>query len=106
MLSSSAVRALTVAAVMWSLAACAATAPYVYIKDEFDRTRPGFGSAPEDITEVMVCYNSLRSGQELIRQIADSECRRFGKLARPRRFDFLTCPLAVPTLAEFDCVAP
>jgi hypothetical protein len=84
--------------------ACSRFEPYVYDAKEFDREAPGFGREPTDIDRVEVCYNRSAATPEMILEIAQETCGKFGKDAQFADNRFLVCPLVTPILARFKCV--
>lgn len=92
-----------VVVVVVALGAVACGSPYVFKKDEFDREAESFGKEPKDRDFVTVCYSHWESTPEQALEIAEEECRRYGKKAgfADRRFD--NCPLTTPVEATFAC---
>jgi hypothetical protein len=80
-------------------------APYVFIEQEFDRDRPGFGREPSDRSEVWICYNKLYTTPETVRELAVAECGHFGKDARLIDQSILSCTLSHPVRANYACLA-
>ncbi|MCB2101209.1 MAG: hypothetical protein KDE22_10095 [Rhodobacterales bacterium] len=95
-----------VLASLFLLSACSAGDPYLYVKDEFDRERPGFGREPQDLEEVTVCYGSSGTQPAAVTDLARDACARVGKVARFRAQDLRSCPLTTPVAAHYDCLAP
>ncbi len=85
-------------------AGCGAVDPYVYTEREFDRSAPGFGREPEDLTEVTVCYSRLATAPATVRALAEDRCGAFDRLARFREHGYGDCALLTPVAAHFDCV--
>ncbi|TVR81802.1 MAG: hypothetical protein EA405_08040 [Rhodospirillales bacterium] len=88
------------------LTACGATEPFIDDPRAFDRTAPGFGQEPEDITEVAFCFSSTRTALDDIVTMAEARCAEFGREARYTGGNYHQCPLLTPRRAEFDCVRP
>ena len=91
-------------AVVATLAACGATEPYVYKKDEFNRNAKTFNKEPEDRSEVTICYNDLGTSGKRVANMAEEECAKFGKTAGRDHETFGACPLLTPVEARFACV--
>lgn len=87
------------------LAACSREA-YVFVPDEFNRDRPGFGQELTDRSSVQICYNNRTITPEALLSMAAKECGRFGKQAVFSRNELLVCPLLTPARAHFQCVLP
>jgi len=91
------------------LVACiglSACQPYIFIPDEFNRERPGFGQEPKDRTSVDICYFRHNTTPQDILAMAEAECAKFGKTAEYQHSSLGDCPLTTPTLGHFTCVAP
>lgn len=86
------------------LAGCGGTEPFVFKKDEFNRSAPDFNVQPTDRDSVTVCYGGWWSTDAEVLAVADAECRRFGKTAFFAERGFGICPLVVPVVAAFRCV--
>jgi hypothetical protein len=80
--------------------------PYLFTPQEFDRSSSTFRQEPTDRTEVTVCYNGQSATDHDVAELAAAECGRFGKVARLREEGFGDCPLLIPVVARFDCLAP
>jgi hypothetical protein len=93
-------------AILLMTAGCGVTDPFLYTEREFDRSAAGFGVEPADIAEVAICYSRLATSDVTVRQMAEERCGQFGKTARYRKVGWGDCPLATPTRAVFDCIAP
>jgi hypothetical protein len=91
-------------AVVTALAGCGATDAYVYKKDEFDRDAKTFNKEPKDRNEVTICYNGVGTSDKRVADMAEQECVKFGKTARPENEVFGDCPLLTPIEARFACV--
>ncbi len=81
----------------------AAQEPYIYVSDEFNRARQGFGQPAADPDAVDICYRARATPWEDIQAMATQECGRVGKTATPVSRIFLSCPLSAPTMARFVC---
>jgi hypothetical protein len=88
-----------------AVGACASP-PYIHDEAAYNRAHSDFGKPRTDRTEVTVCYARNATTADEVAALADAECRRFGKTAVPRSQDFVTCPLATPAAANFDCRDP
>jgi hypothetical protein len=89
-----------------AIAACGETRPYVYKRDEFNREADTFNKAPEDRDSVTICYNDLSTTPEIVFELANTECGKYAKTARPTHQDFSDCPMATPVEAHFACDKP
>lgn len=89
-----------------AVAACGAVEPNIYVDREFDRTREGFGVRPDDLAEVVVCYNTLWATPEEVADLAVARCAEYGKTARFRDHEYRECPLMTPAGAVYDCAVP
>lgn len=88
------------------LAGCSASAPYIYVKREFDRERPDFGEELKDRKEVSICYSKRGTTPETVRQMAETECEKFGRVAVFKEQEILACPVATPIKATYLCNKP
>jgi hypothetical protein len=86
------------------MTACSLPAPYVFLKDEFNREAPGFGKKPADIEDVSICYSSWGTTPDVVRRMAETECGRFDKVAVLDHQDYQSCALMTPRRAVFSCV--
>jgi len=77
--------------------------PYIYISDEFNRGRQGFGQPVANPNVVEICYRARSTPWEDIQAMATQECGRVGKTATPVSRNFLSCSLSAPTMARFVC---
>lgn len=89
-----------------ALSGCADRSPFVYQKSEFDRRRADFGRDVTDRAEVVICYAKSATTPEALRALAEQTCRQVGKRSVFRGHETSKCPLATPSAAAFDCVAP
>ena len=100
---------IVIAILLVTLGACAFgedKGPYVYIDDEYNRSRPGFGREPKNRTEVQICYNSLYTTPKAVRDMAAAECGKYGKVARLTGQQYLQCSLSHPVRANYACDPP
>lgn len=79
-------------------------APYVHIDGEFNRSRAGFGRAPQTIENVTVCYSALDTGAGAVTEMAEARCAEFGKTAVFESKTVTVCPAFTPNAAKFICV--
>lgn len=86
------------------LAAGCGGAPYIHMEGEFNRAREGFGQAPQDITDVTVCYSGLETTAKAVADMAGERCAAFGKTAVFESQNMTVCPALTPTAANFRCV--
>jgi hypothetical protein len=86
------------------LAACGGTDAYVYKAKEFDRNDKEFNKQPTDRDGVTICYNGAGTTDKQVAEMAQQECGRFGKVARPIEETFGECPLLTPVQARFACL--
>ncbi|MDP7651796.1 MAG: hypothetical protein QGF38_08845 [Rhodospirillales bacterium] len=91
---------------LFALGGCADPEPYVYRSGEFDRGSSDFGRDPTDVKAVAICYNRRVTSPAQLQEMARAECAKFGKVARYTQGRILTCPLALPLGAHFECVGP
>lgn len=89
-----------------AIAACAETRPYVYKRDEFNREAMDFNREPEDRDSVTICYNELGTTPEVVFELANTECGKYAKRARPTHQSFGDCPIVTPVEAHFACDKP
>lgn len=87
------------------LSACAKP-PYIHNEAAYNRDHDDFGKVRTDRDEVTVCYHRNATTPREVAQLAEAECRAFGKTAVPRDQDISTCPLTTPVAAHFDCADP
>lgn len=85
-------------------AGCGATDAYIFKPDEFDRDAKTFNKELTDREDVTVCYNGLVTTDKRVEEMADAECRRFGRVAVVAGETFEQCPLLTPVEARFACV--
>ena len=88
-----------------SVAACGGQ-PYIHVADEFDRGSETFLKGITDRDAVTICYAKSKTTPIVISEMAATECKRFGKIARFREQSLQTCPLTSPISAVFDCYDP
>ena len=87
------------------LAGCAADLqPHIYIPREFDRTRSDFNKPLKDRSEVLICFNKLKTTPQKIANMATLECARFNKNAEFVKQEADSCPLVTPIVARYRCV--
>ena len=84
--------------------ACSAPPPYVHRPDEFNRAAVNFGKEPVDADHVIVCYGRSGTTPSQVVAVARAECARFGKIPQFDRQSILTCPLATPVSAHYNCI--
>ncbi len=77
--------------------------PFVSRPYEFNREHDDFGKTPEDILEVLVCYNRKNTTRDVIEQLAVEECALVKKTARFKDHDLTQCPLTTPIGAVYAC---
>jgi hypothetical protein len=77
--------------------------PYIYRPAEFDRGRDDFRQDPKDRKSLIICYNSSDTTPEALREMAEEECGKYGKMALFDRHDYQYCPLMSPAGAVFLC---
>ena len=87
------------------IAACGGQ-PYIHLAKEYDRESETFLKSITDRDDVTICYAKRKTKPRVISQMAETECRRFGKITRFRKQTLQTCPLATPIAAVFDCLWP
>jgi hypothetical protein len=88
------------------LGGCGETRPYIYKRDEFNRKSETFNKEPKDRDSVTICYNELSTTAEIVFEMANTECAKYGKQARRTYQDFGDCPIATPMEAHFACDKP
>lgn len=88
-----------------ALGGCAATEPYIYKAEEFNRDAPTFRKEPLDLTRVRICFSGLNQSAAQLDAMAEAACAHYGKMARNRRDRIGVCPLLTPWEARYDCVA-
>lgn len=87
------------------MAGCAADLqPHIFIPNEFDRTRPDFNKPLKDRSEVIICFNKLKTTPQKIANMAALECSRYDKNAVFVKQEALHCPLLTPIAARYNCV--
>jgi len=88
------------------LVGCAADLqPHIYIPLEFDRTRIDYNKPLKDRSEVIICFNKLKTTPQNIANMAALECSRFNKDAKLNRQEAKFCPLVTPIAARYWCVS-
>jgi hypothetical protein len=90
---------------LW-LSACTDVGPYIFNADEFNRESPGFGVELKDRSEVGICYNKWSTTPEILTQIAEDECRNFGKVAQLVSSRNFSCSIGSPAKAIYWCLCP
>ena len=91
-------------AALLGLSACSRSAPFVFKEGEFNRNSPSFNKTPEDIDKVQICYNKASTKPEVLLDMAEKQCGRYGKRPHFQKQEFLYCPLVTPVMATFSCV--
>lgn len=95
---------ITAVVVAAAASGCTGTSqPYVFVSDEFNRSKDGFGQPPKDLARIDICYRARTTGWGEIQAMAVETCGRYGKKAVPQSRVFLSCPLDTPTMARFLC---
>ena len=79
--------------------------PHVYIPGEFDRSQSNFNKPLKDRSEVIICFNKLKTTPQKINNMAVLECARFNKRAVFVMQETQFCPLVTPIAARYNCVA-
>jgi hypothetical protein len=87
-------------------AGCGATDPHVYKFDEFNRSAKDFNAPVTDREGVTFCYNGVGTTDSQIARMAETECARFGRVARFEEETFGDCPMLTPVQARFTCDLP
>ena len=80
--------------------------PYIHLAKQYNRESETFLKNITDRDDVTICYAKRKTTPGVISQMAETECRRYGKIARFQKQTFQTCPLATPIAAVFDCLLP
>ena len=86
------------------VSACAWPGPHIHQPNAFDRNAASYKQVPEDIDEVVICYNSQGTGSQQVKALAAAECGKYGKTALFQKHLNLTCPMFTPSSAEFACL--
>ena len=88
------------------LMGCAADLqPHIYKPVEFDRTQSDFNKPLKDRSEVIICFNKLKTKPQKIANMAALECSRFNKNAKFNLQEANFCPLVTPIAARYWCIS-
>ncbi len=72
--------------------------------NEFKRDTEYYLHGLKDRGTVQVCYHKGKTTPAIIRELAITECRRYGKSAVFTKNAYDVCPLTTPVAAVFECV--
>lgn len=88
------------------LIGCSAPDPYVWRPYTIDREHEFFPDGPilANGSGISICYAKRGTTPNLLKQMADEECGRFGMTSKFAQQDHGICPLATPIAAQFVCV--
>ena len=79
---------------------------YIYNPGEFNRERADFGQELSDRDRVSICYHKGSTTPKMLIQMAEDECRRFGKKQKFKKNQVLMCSISTPALISFECIDP
>lgn len=82
------------------IGSCGVTKPYVDTRREAGKSKPFGESTPDN---VVICYNSLSSTAEEIKNLARDECAKTGRKPVFTKQKSFSCTVLLPMRAYFKC---